>query len=129
MKTSKNDNILIIDDDKDIGQMLKMILEQKGFNVIFQENPEQVKQIIKTNAIDVVILDMLLSGVNGTEVCIGLKKDPLVKNTPVIMISAHPDARKICMNAGADDFLSKPFELQEMLLKIDRSIAIRNPLY
>lgn len=124
MKKRKNDNILVIDDDRDIGQMLKMILQQKGFNVIFHENAEQVKEIIKNKGIDIVILDMLLSGVDGTEVCTGLKSDPLIKGIPVIMISAHPDARKTCMNAGADDFMSKPFELQEILVKINRYIAM-----
>jgi Response regulator containing CheY-like receiver, AAA-type ATPase, and DNA-binding domains len=124
MKTRKNDNILIIDDDLDIGRMLKLILEHKGFNVIFHENAEQVKEIMQQKEIDVLILDMLLSGVNGTEVCARLKKDPLIKNTPVIMMSAHPDARKTCMNAGADEFMSKPFDMQEMFVKINRSISM-----
>lgn len=122
MKSENYNKILVVDDDTDMGSMIKMILEYKGFNVTSLKRGEHAKQIMKENDIDLLILDMLLSGVNGTEICAEIKKDPLVANIPVIMISAHPDAKKTCMEAGADAFLSKPFDLQDMLLKINNYI-------
>ncbi len=123
MKGEQHRKILVVDDDVDIGNMFKMSLEYKGFEVTYLELPEQAKEIMCINGIDLLILDMLLSGVNGTEICAELKSDKDVAHIPVLMISAHPDAKKICMNAGADDFMSKPFDLEEMLVKINNCIT------
>jgi DNA-binding response OmpR family regulator len=65
---------------------------------------------------------MLLSGVNGTDLCAEFKKDSSIAHIPVIMISAHPNAKEICLQAGADEFISKPFDMQDILSKIDRLI-------
>ena len=64
-------------------------------------------------------MDMLLSGVNGTDLCVDLKKNPSTSRIPVIMISAHPNAKEICLEAGADEFISKPFDMNDILSKID----------
>lgn len=122
MKANKKHKILIVDDDIDIGNTIKMILERNGFNAVFRENPDGIKETMKKNHINLLILDMLLSTINGTEVCEDIKKDPIISGIPVIMISAHPDARKICMDAGADDFISKPFNVDDMLIKINNNI-------
>lgn len=111
--------ILAIDDDPDIGNMLKMILEYKGYSVIVLENTEDLKAIILKQGINVIIMDMLLSGTNGTDICADLKKDISISHIPLIMMSAHPDAKKICIAAGADDFIPKPFDIDELLLKIN----------
>lgn len=124
MGTQKRYKILIVDDDIDIGKLIKMILERNGFTVIFLENPDGIKEIIKENDVNLLILDMLLSSVNGTEVCENIKRDTLISHIPVIMISAHPDARKTCMDAGADDFISKPFDFNDLLLKINQYTPI-----
>lgn len=111
--------ILVIDDDSDIGNMIKMLLEFKGYTVLVLESPESSKEILYDGTVNVVIMDMLLSGVNGTDICADFKKDSNIAHLPVIMMSAHPDAKKICMEAGADDFFSKPFDLDELLDKVE----------
>ncbi len=98
--------------------MIRMILEYTGYTVFVSGNANRINALIKNNNIDLVIMDMFLSGTNGTDICTGLKKDFSLAHIPLIMMSAHPDAESICMQAGADDFVSKPFDLDELLLKI-----------
>jgi len=115
---SHGKKILVVDDDPDIGAMLKMMLEFKGYVAIVTERGENVKSLLRKDPIDLVILDMLLSGINGTDICSTLKKDPATATIPVIMISAHPNARELCEAAGADHFIAKPFDMHEMLSTI-----------
>ena len=64
-----------------------------------------------------IIMDMLLSGADGRDICRELKGDPATRDIPLMMISAHPDAEETCRQAGADDFLEKPFEIDVLLNK------------
>ena len=111
-------NILVVDDDPDIGSMLKMMLEYKGYAVTLLSNAGKTEQQLSKQLADLVILDMLIAGTNGTDVCRSIKSNPLSARVPVLMISALPDARKTCIDAGANDFISKPFEMQELLSRI-----------
>jgi len=115
--------ILVIDDDADIGIMIKMILEYSGYFVMVSVRGEQAEELIKNNKIDLLIMDMLLSGTNGTDICKRVKQNPATSNLPVIMISAHPNARQTCIDAGADDFISKPFDMEDILSKINAHIT------
>jgi len=117
--------ILVIDDDKDIGLMIKMILEYKGYKVIVLENPQPAEEILKNDGIDLIIMDMLLSGVNGIDICKKIKNNISISNIPLIMMSAHPDANIKCLNAGADDFILKPFDMQHLLSTINKFIEIK----
>lgn len=110
--------ILVVDDDTDIGIMMKMMLEYKGYSVVVNDRADNVVQTILSDGFDLLIMDMLLSGSNGTDICRELKQNPATAHFPVIMISAHPNARQICLDAGADDFVSKPFDMPDMLAKI-----------
>ena len=112
--------ILVVDDDPDIGMMLKLMLEYHGYAVMVTERAETAEVIIHNDHFDLLIMDMLMSGINGTDICSRLKKDKTTNTLPVIMISAHPNAREICMGAGADDFIAKPFDMDELLLIVRR---------
>ena len=114
--------ILVLDDDTDIGTMIKMMLEYKGYAVTVSERADQAAEVLQNNGVSLIIMDMLLSGVNGTDLCDELKKNTATSHIPVIMISAHPNAKEICLKAGADEFISKPFDMQDILAKIDRLI-------
>jgi two-component system alkaline phosphatase synthesis response regulator PhoP len=56
---------------------------------------------------------------NGTDICYDIKKNKPVKSIPIIMISAHPNAKSICLHAGADDFIAKPFDMKDLLSAIE----------
>lgn len=118
-------NILVTDDDADIGIMLKMMLEYKGYAVTVATSAGKAEAILAAGNIDFVILDMLIAGVNGTDVCRRIKSNNSLAQLPVIMMSALPDARQVCLEAGANDFISKPFEMREILSLI--SGLINNP--
>ena len=112
--------ILVLDDDPDIGMMIKMMLEYKGYSVMLVERAERAETVIRENHVDLLIMDMLLSGTNGTDVCRSLKQNSQTDYLPIMMISAHPNAREICLSVGADEFIAKPFDMQDMLSKINR---------
>ncbi|MEO5681748.1 MAG: response regulator [Chitinophagaceae bacterium] len=111
--------ILVVDDDEEIGIMLQMILEHKGFSVIILKRTEQAEETMSRHTISLVILDMLIAGVKGTDVCMRLKANSNTAHIPVMMITALPEAEEICKQAGADDFLNKPFELDSLITKIN----------
>ena len=117
--------ILVVDDDPDIGTMIKMMLEYKGYAVTVTERGEQAEELLRKDGYDLMIMDMLLSGVNGIDVCARVKKNQDTSDIPVLMISAHPNAKEICLQAGADEFISKPFDMEEMFSKI-RKLANGN---
>lgn len=114
----ENAKILVVDDDSGIGEMLHTLLEFYGFEVTVTEKPGQTEEIILNKKIDLVMLDMLISGVNGTEVCARLRENERTKDVPVLMMSALHDAGAKCREAGANDFIAKPFEMDDLISKI-----------
>jgi len=111
--------ILVLDDDPDICTMIKMVLDYYGHSAMEADNEEKAKDIIHSNHIDLIIMDMLLSGADGTDICRRLKQDMKTSSIPILMFSAHPTAKETCLSAGANDFISKPFEMSEMIGKVD----------
>lgn len=111
--------ILVVDDDSGIGEMLKTLLEFYGYDVTVTEQPEETISIIKSENIDLVMLDMLISGVNGTDVCKKLRNTEATAQIPVLMMSALHDAGVKCKNAGANDFIAKPFEMEDLISKLN----------
>lgn len=119
----KKAKILVVDDDSGIGEMLKTLLEFYGYNVVVTEQPEEVESIIMNKEIDLVMLDMLISGVNGTDVCARLRKNTSTAHISILMMSALHDAGEKCKKAGANDFIAKPFEMDDLIAKIDKVLA------
>ena len=113
-----NKMILVLDDDPDICTMIKMVLDYHGFAAVDADTEERAESIISSMPINLIIMDMLLSGSDGSDICKKLKQDPQRATIPVLMFSAHPNARAICLAAGADDFISKPFEMNDLLEKV-----------
>lgn len=122
----KTTKILVVDDDSGIGEMLKTLLEFYGYEVIVTEKPDEAEKLIENHEIDLVILDMLISGVNGTDVCARLRANEPTADIPVLMMSALHDAGKKCKKAGANDFIAKPFEMDDLQEKIN-SILNESP--
>ena len=110
--------ILVLDDDPDICTMLKMVLEYHGYAAEEADGEEKAKQVISTKKVDLIIMDMLLSGADGTDICRRLKQDHQTLSIPILMFSAHPNAQKVCMEAGADDFIAKPFEMNDIMNRV-----------
>ena len=114
--------ILVIDDDPDISMMLKMMLEYKGYKVITADRVDEIFQAISNKSFNLIIMDMLLSGINGTDICLQLKEKEATSSIPVMMISAHPNAKELCLQAGANDFMAKPFDMDDILNNVGRLV-------
>ena len=112
--------ILIVDDDEGILDALAAMLETRGFDTLLSSDGEILEQLNKTNLPHVILLDVLLSGKDGRDICIDLKKKKLTKDIPVIMFSAEPTAAKGSKVCGADAFIAKPFEVKDLMEKIDK---------
>ena len=117
---NRTKKILVVDDDPDILDAFQMMLEDAGYEVSITEKGEYAENLHDTNGglPDVIILDVLLSGKDGRIICQKLKSQEETKDIPIIMISAHPDAKQSVKAVGADDFLAKPFEMEEFLAKV-----------
>ena len=112
--------ILVVDDDPDILDALQFMLEDAGYEVKTTEKGEYAENLHDTNSglPDVIILDVLLSGKDGRLICQKLKSQEETQRIPIIMISAHPNAKQSVSAVGADDFMAKPFDMDELLATI-----------
>ena len=111
-------DVLVMDDDQDIQMMIQAILKYHGLAVKASSNSHLMYELLDETSPRVILMDMLLSGVDGREICRELKSRPGTKDIPVIMISAHPDAEVTCRAAGANDFIAKPFEIELLISKV-----------
>lgn len=108
-----NKHILIVEDNEDLLSLYRDLLEPKGYQVSVLPGSENIiKQMIKLRP-DVVLLDFLLAGVNGGELCSQIKKNKATSRIPVVMISAYPKLVNSLGHYGWDDFISKPFNVRE----------------
>lgn len=115
--------IIVVEDDPDLGQLIRLMLEYKNYSVRLAVSGVEAEKLIHAGNADLVIMDMLLSGTSGIDICKKLRQNPATSGIRVMMTSAYPDGKQRCLEAGADDFISKPFDMDELLLKVDRLVA------
>lgn len=112
--------ILVIEDETDIQQVLDYNLREKGHKVYIAGSGEEGLKIAKEKRPDLVLLDIMLPGMPGTEVCKTLKADPATKQAQVVMLTAKGEEidRVVGFEIGADDYVVKPFSVRELILRI-----------
>ena len=113
-------NVLIVDDERDLVQVIEFNLRQAGFDTVAAYDGEQALAAVRHKLPDLVLLDLMLPDIPGTEVCRSLKSNPRTKPIPVIMLTAHGEEvdRVVGFELGADDFVTKPFSVRELVLRI-----------
>jgi len=114
--------IHVVEDDEDIRFIIEYVLKDSGFEVDLSENATTFIQNIKSSRPDLIILDVMLPDGNGVDLCVGLKKDQHTKNIPIIVMSAHAGSLAVLEEACADDFISKPFDLDNFLTHVKRQL-------
>lgn len=113
--------ILVIDDDASVLHALGMFLEQEGYDVVTAGGYDgRLARARRSDLPDLIILDILLSDENGCEVAKKLKSNDKTATIPIVMISAHPGGERMSAAAGADAYLAKPFEIEDLLESIER---------
>ena len=113
--------ILIADDDPGLRDLFQIILEKAGYDIEIKEDANEIFEN-KFKIPDVFLVDKLLSGIDGLDICRYLKSNEKTNHIPVIMVSGIPDIGIAATNAGADDFIEKPFEITQLLKVIERNI-------
>lgn len=101
--------VMVVDDDQDLGEMLGIVLTGEGFDVDLVSRGDEVLEVFRNNPPDLVLLDVMLPGIDGIEVCRLIRLESMV---PIVMLSAKGDTQDVVLGleAGADDYIVKPFK-------------------
>lgn len=112
--------VLVVDDERDIVDLLTFNLEKEGFAVTQSFDGESALKAIRTDRPDLVILDLMLPGLSGLDVCRQVRRDRETENLPIIMLTAkgEPLDKVIGLEIGADDYLAKPFNIRELTARL-----------
>jgi len=118
-------HILCVDDDDKIRELLKVFLRKNNFSVSAAQNVDEAKKLLNLFIFDIVVLDIMMPKINGTEFLKAFRKENV--NTPVIMLTANNqlNIKTQSYNLGCDDYLSKPFEPTELILRIKKLLNPR----
>jgi len=116
--------ILILDDDKDILDILSYLLTEEGYQIKAYNSGDDFGEAIRNFSPDLIVMDLILGNLDGRSICRAIKLSPMTQNIPVIMISARPDLRPSPDQPGSpDDFITKPFDLGKVSEKIRRYVS------
>jgi two-component system phosphate regulon response regulator PhoB len=111
--------VLIVEDEPDLARVLEFNFAQAGFETISAHGGEEALSKLRQRVPDLILLDLMLPDVAGTEVCRKLKGNPRTRDVPVIIVTAKGDEldRVVGLELGADDYVTKPFSVREVLLR------------
>lgn len=120
-------HILVVDDEEDIIELVSYNLAKAGYRVTSVGSGEDAIKAARSKAPDLVLLDLMLPGVDGLEVCNTLKRDPRTANIPVVMLTARGEETEVVtgLELGADDYITKPFSPRVLLARI-KAVLRRN---
>jgi len=128
-----NEKILVVDDEKDILDLVNYNLQKEGYRVTLVSSGEQAVEEVRKNPQDLILLDLMLPGIDGLEVCRKLKYDEKTKDIPIIMLTAKGEESDIVigLELGAEDYITKPFNtkvliarIRNILRRVQKGIAI-----
>ena len=114
------ESVLVVDDERDILELVKYNLDKEGYQVTVVATGEDALAATRTKLPDIVILDLMLPGVDGLEVCRRLKGDPRTRNIPIVMLTAKGDEADVVtgLELGASDYVTKPFSPRVLTARI-----------
>jgi len=114
--------VMIVEDEPGIARMIQVLLEARGFSTVVCHTGEEALRRMAEHPIDLVLLDVMMPGMDGYEVCRRLRADPQWRHVPVVMLTAKDTTRDMVLGLeiGADDYITKPFNLEYLLFSIKR---------
>ena len=113
--------ILIVDDEEDLVETLEFNFEREGFaTVTARSGKDALERLAEKPRPDLVVLDLMLPDISGTEVCREMRSDPEMREIPVLMLTAKGDEidRVVGFEVGTDDYMTKPFSVRELILRV-----------
>jgi DNA-binding response OmpR family regulator len=113
--------VLLVEDDEDLGELVKYNLEKNQFKVDWVLDGREALERIKTKRYSLIILDLMLPGINGLDICKEIRENPNNEDVPVIVLTAlsDEDTKIKGFSIGADDYVTKPFSMKELLARIE----------
>jgi two-component system alkaline phosphatase synthesis response regulator PhoP len=114
------DKILIVDDEEHIRELIKFNLEQNGYKTISADNGLDALNLAKKENPQLILLDVMLPGMDGYDVCKEIRRDNSISSTPIIMITAKGEEfdKVLGLELGADDYITKPFSIRELTARV-----------
>ena len=110
--------IHILEDDQEIRNVIEILLKEEGFELQLSSSFSELKKNIQNAMPDLFLLDVMLPDGNGAEICKDLKTDLFTKHIPIIVMSAQNNSEQKAIDAFADDYISKPFDIDDVLARI-----------
>jgi DNA-binding response OmpR family regulator len=119
-KHTKRERVLVIEDEPDILDLLRYNLKKEGYDVECASDGERGVDLARTKTFDLVLLDLMLPGIDGLEVCRRLRGDQRTEHVPVIMVTSKGEESDVLigLSLGADDYVTKPFSVKELLARV-----------
>jgi two-component system phosphate regulon response regulator PhoB len=113
-------NILAVEDEEDIQELVRYNLEKEGYSVTVTASGEDGLRLARTSAPSLILLDLMLPGIDGLEVCRTLKADPKAQHIPIVMLTAKGEESDIVtgLELGADDYVTKPFSPRILIARV-----------
>ncbi len=120
MERDKKPHILVVEDEAHIARMLQVLLERQGYGVRIAYTGKEALKALEAHPVELVLLDIMLPGLDGLEVCRTIKENGRLRHIPVMMVTAKDslDEKISGLELGADDYLTKPFSNEELLARI-----------
>lgn len=114
---NRKTNVLVVDDDVNICELIRLYLEKEGFEVLAVHNGKSAMDVFVDSAPNIVILDIMLPGMDGWQVCREIRK---ISNIPIIMLTAKGETfdKVLGLELGADDYIVKPFDPKELVARV-----------
>jgi two-component system phosphate regulon response regulator PhoB len=113
--------VLVVDDEKDLVDLIAYNLTRGGYEVVTSHNGAEALELVRREPPDLVVLDLMLPGLDGTEVARRLKADSRTANVPIVMLTARSEETDVVvgLTLGADDYVTKPFSMKILLARIN----------
>jgi two-component system alkaline phosphatase synthesis response regulator PhoP len=114
------ERILIVDDEEDILELVRYNLQKEGYHTTTAKSAEDAQQLIKTEPPDLIVLDLMLPGMDGLDLCRHLKKSPVTEHIAIVMLSAKGSEADVVtgLELGADDYIAKPFSPRVLVARL-----------
>ena len=122
------ETILVVEDEEDIRELLKYNLEKEGYQIFGAATGEEALQAVRRRLPDLILLDLMLPGIDGLEVCRRIKSDPQARYLPIIMLTAKGEETDIVtgLELGADDYVTKPFSPRVLVARLRAALRRRS---
>lgn len=114
--------VAVVDDDKEIQEIVTFVLSRNGFDVAVAGNGQQLQDVLATTTPDLIILDVMMPGIDGYQIFAALRENPATQHVPVIIMTAHAENiyERISLDLGAAEHIIKPFHPLDLVAKVQR---------